>query len=367
VEPRVATIEVVGVPAGDIAALRGRAPSEEEWTALLRVTVAEDGQAAPPAGNGIPALAGSYAMLDERLVFAPRFGLDAGRRYRVDFDPSRLPAVGRNDAWRRQPVVAFVSIPKPETSPSTVVTHVHPSAGVIPENQLRLYIHFSAPMGLRGGLDFIRLLDQEGQEVVDPFLPLDAEFWNGDRTRFTVFFDPGRVKRGVLPNEQMGRSLVAGRGYTLVVSREWRDADGLPLTEDFRRALEVGPPDERPLDVKTWRVEPPPARTREPLVVTFPEPLDHGLLLRALGVTTAKGVEVSGDIRIESEETRWIFIPREPWSSGEYRLLTLTFLEDLAGNRIGRAFEVDRFDRADRQPEAEAIHLPFRVQTGSAR
>ena len=79
-------------------------------------------------------------------------------------------------------------------------------------------------------------LDDRGQEVVDAFLPLDADFWNDDRTRYTVFFDPGRVKRGILPNKQMGRALAAGKRYTLLVKREWRDGHGLPLKEEFRQS-----------------------------------------------------------------------------------------------------------------------------------
>ena len=71
----------------------------------------------------------------------------------------------------------------------------------------------------------------------DPFLPLDAEFWNDDHTRYTVFFDPGRQKRGIPPNQQMGRSLEIGKRYTLVVSRDWPDGKGLPLKEQFRKAL----------------------------------------------------------------------------------------------------------------------------------
>jgi hypothetical protein len=80
-----------------------------------------------------------------------------------------------------------------------MVSQVFPTADELPENQLRLYVHFSAPMGSKGGLDFIHLLDENGAEVEDPFLPLDAEFFNDDRTRYTVFFDPGRQKRGIAP------------------------------------------------------------------------------------------------------------------------------------------------------------------------
>ena len=57
---------------------------------------------------------------------------------------------------------------------------------------------------MKGGLDYVHLLDDKGKEVKDPFLPLDAEFWNDDRTRYTVFFDPGRQKRGIAPDRRHG-------------------------------------------------------------------------------------------------------------------------------------------------------------------
>ena len=46
-----------------------------------------------------------------------------------------------------------------------------------------------------------------------------------------VFFDPGRVKDGILPNKQMGPVLEAGRTYTLLVREDWQDTNGLPLKE----------------------------------------------------------------------------------------------------------------------------------------
>ena len=97
----------------------------------------------------------------------------------------------------------------------------------------------------------------------DPFLPLDAEFWNDDRTRYTVFFDPGRQKRGIAPIADMGRSLTEGKSYTLVIDAEWRDGNGLPLKQPFRRTFKVGPPDEQPLDPKTWKIDAPAAGTSD--------------------------------------------------------------------------------------------------------
>ena len=194
-----------------------------------------------------------------------------------------------------------------------------------------------------------------------PFLPLDYEFWNADRTRFTVFFDPGRVKDGILPNKQMGPALEAGRTYTLLVREDWQDTNGLPLKETYRRSFRVGPADTQPLDTARWRVDAPHAGGRAPLVVTFPEPLDHGLLFRALGVRRA-GAIVDGDVTVDANETRWSFTPHQPWRSGAYDLLALSILEDRAGNQIGRAFEVDNFETVDKGPDPRTVMLPFRVQ-----
>ena len=232
----------------------------------------------------------------------------------------------------------------------------------MPENQLRLYIQFSRPMGRKGGLDYVKLLDANGHEVKGAFLPLEGEFWSGDHTRYTMFFDPGRVKRGILPNEQMGRPLVAGRDTRSQFPATGATLEGLPLKEAFQRRFRAGPADEQPLDTAQWRVRAPEAGSRDPLIVTFPEPLDHGLLMRALGVETAAGRPVGGEVATAGHETQWGFTPGAPWTPGDYRLVALTILEDLAGNRIGRAFEVDQFEQVDPRGEQDKVTVPFRIE-----
>ena len=277
------------------------------------------------------------------------------------FDPSRLPErLSRLNgaAWTRTLDVT-VREPAPDLQPTTAVVQVYPTAEVLPENLLRLYVYFSAPMGMKGGADYIRLLDEDGHVVDDPFLPLDLALWNADRTRYTLLFDPGRVKRGILPNEQMGRSIVTGRAYTLVIDREWRDASGLPLIEPFSRRFSVGPPENRGIDPSEWQVATPVAGTRDPLVVSFRRPLDYALLQRALVVTTADGERVDGEIETEVAETRWILTPREPWRTSTYHLTARPVLEDPAGNRVGRPFEVALSERTARPGEASEVRVSF--------
>jgi hypothetical protein len=334
------TIDVAGVSDRALIEL-GTLDTREQWAAVMKVSVGPDQ----------PAMIGQYAIVDGRVRFTPMFPLDRGRQYHVSFVPPGGTAV-----------TATVGLPAADTTPTTTVAQVYPSGEVVPENQLRLYVHFSAPMGMRGGLDYIKLLDDAGKEVVDPFLPLDAEFWNEDRTRYTVFFDPGRQKRGIAPIADMGRSLTEGKSYTLVVDSQWRDGNGLPLKETYRRTFRVGPPDERPLDPKVWKIVAPVAGSNEPLSVTFQEPLDHGLLLRALGVLGPDRRPLEGRVRVGTNELIWSFAPVEPWKAGAYNILAFAMLEDLAGNRIGRAFEVDQFDRTDSSSEPERTLIPFVVR-----
>jgi hypothetical protein len=354
-----AFVEVTGLSRQALAALAGTERTPEAWAAILRVSVSTD---APP-------VLGTYSLGTGTLRFTPAFPFDPGRQYYVEFDEKRVTSSSDVGAASRRPIIrTTVGLPASTATPTTTVAQIYPSGDTVPENLLRMYVEFSAPMGLSSGIDHLQLLDPDGVLVEGAFLPLDYEFWNAERTRFTVFFDPGRVKRGILPNRQSGRAMMRGRHYTLVVESTWRDGNGQPLKEEFRKTFLAGPADMQPLNTATWRIEPPAVspnvgaafRRPDPLIVTFLKPLDHGLLMRSLGVRR-DGLPVDGQARVEAGETRWIFTPREPWAPGRYELLALSILEDSAGNQIGRAFEVDNFETVDKSPDPKTITVPFVV------
>jgi hypothetical protein len=336
-----AYVEVSGLSDAQQNALARPTVTLEEWQQVMTVSVRQDAE----SGRSLP-MAGRYAIARDVLRFTPLYPFDPGREYEVRFGS----------------IAATVSLPaRPAASP-TYVTALYPSGEVVPENQLRMYIHFSAPMGRRGGVDRLKLLDDRGREVEMPFLPLEAEFWNADRTRYTVFFDPGRQKRGILPNREMGPSLMKGRTYTLVVDRSWVDGNGNQLRESFTKRFRVGRPVLSALEPDRWRIEPPKAGTRDPLSVAFPEPLDHALLQDAIGVRH-QGQAITGEIRTDGAEKRWIMTPTEAWRPGRYELTVLSILEDVAGNRVGRPFEASEFSQPS-EPRVDSIAatLPFTVQ-----
>jgi hypothetical protein len=282
------------------------------------------------------AVAGRYAVADGRLEFIPAFPLDPGRRYRVELRLDRF--AGRAGAAS---IVRTLSLAAAAATPSTRVVGIDPTAEVWPANLLRVYIHFSNPMSGESGVGKITLRSEDSVEVTEAFLPLETDFWSQDRRRYTVFFDPGRVKRGILPNRQSGRALVDGRRYAIEVSRVWRDANGQPLVEDFRHEFRAGPAIERPMRVEDWKTKPVRAASRDPLVVVFPWPIDRGLADRALVVQNTRGERVPGTSILAPGDLAWSFTPTSNWTAGEYQLSALPILEDPSGNQVGRAFEVD--------------------------
>ena len=61
------------------------------------------------------------------------------------------------------------------------------------------------------------------------------------------------------------------------------------------------------------------------------------------------------------EERRWTFVPAGPWPRGAHRLVVETTIEDLAGNNIGKPFEVDIFDDAAERLTNLTVKLPFAI------
>jgi hypothetical protein len=325
-----------GAPA--IVATGTRAARDTNLARVLIVTVQPDDSVA---------VAGRYHRRGDRIEFQPMFPLDPGRAY---YARLVLP-----DTTIRARLV----VPGGNGIASTTILRSTPTTDTVPENLLRMYLEFSDMMSRESGVAHIHLLDDTGREVQHAFLPLDGDFWNPAHTRYTVFFDPGRVKRGILPNDEMGRPLRAGRAYTLVVDSTWRDAHGQPLTRSFRRTLVATPAVIAPITLADWKVTAPKVGTRDSLTVTFPRSLDRGLLDRAIGVETSDGQSVAGTTVIGAGERRWSFVPTDAWAARDYRIVVLSILEDVAGNQVDHPFEVDLFEKVDSTAQPTRYTIPF--------
>jgi len=247
---------------------------------------------------------------------------------------------------------AVATCPAPETGP----VDVYPTAQVLPENLLRVYVYYPRAMAVSAGLSDIRLLDADGTPLDGVFLPTREDLWSQDRRRLTVLMDPGRVKSGLDASEAMGRALRSGHSYTLEVSEGSLDAAGCVLGQKTTVAFQVGPPDLDPPDPSEWELSTPMLGSRDPLVVNLGSPHDHLSLAFRLRVLGADGSIVPGQIGLSPNETGWEFIPRAAWKAETYSLTIADSLEDLAGNRPGVLFDLP----SGQASEPWLGRLPFR-------
>lgn len=297
-----------------------------------------------------PPMMGTAATEQADLVFVPRFPLQAGVQYvvRVQPDPNSKSIIFR---------VEVSGKPKLNTE----VVGFYPSPDKLPENTLKFYVQFSAPMQKGDIYRYIRLREVDGKEVELPFLEIEQEFWSRDSKRLTLLLDPGRIKRGLKPREEMGPILIAGKSYELVISGSWPDANGDELGKEFMKRFLAAAEDHSQPDPAKWKVTSPAAGSRDPLEIVFPNSLDHAMLFLAINVVDSNSKPVSGTVTVSDQETIWSFLPNQEWQSGSYRINVNKDLEDNAGNSIGRPFDVDLFEKTESPESTKVVELEFEV------
>ncbi len=350
-------VEVTGLTKATLTRLRRSDWKSSDWQRLLRVQVEPKDGPTQQRPASLPAMLGTYRVEGNAIRFEPQYPLVPGLSYQAVFRPAELPVKGD-----RRELTAVVHVPARSLTPTTVVTRIYPTADVLPENLLKFYVHFSAPMSRGHIYDHIRLLEESGKQVELPFLEIDEELWDDSMTRLTIFVDPGRIKRGVLPLEDVGPALETGKRYSLVIDSAWKDGTGKPLKESFQKRFVVGAPDREPPDPSQWDVQLPTSGTQSPLVVLFPEPMDNALTQRVIHIIDASGQTVAGQIELTNQERRWSFQPLGPWKRGQHQLVVQTTIEDLAGNNIGKQFDVDIFEGVQRRLTTATVSLPLPIQ-----
>jgi len=292
---------------------------------------------------------GTLSERRESVSWTSRYPLQPGQSYTAVWRP-----------LAGEQISATFTIPRLDLLATTTVAAVYPSTEVVPENLLRLYIQFSAPMSRGSAARFVELIDANNDPIAGAFVVPQQELWSPADDRLTLFFDPGRLKQGVGPNLTAGAPLRAGSEVTLRVRSEWPDAHGAPLRESFEHTWQVVAADrERPRS-ESWTVHAP-ATPQEPLRLEFPETLDRALLYRMLTVETQAGAPIVGEITVAGGERAWTFVPNSPWLSGSYTIHVDPDLEDLAGNSLERLFDEPLVEDQVGRPALDPIRLVFTV------
>jgi hypothetical protein len=299
---------------------------------IFRVTVA---QVPSPEGDSLPDVSGRYLLFEDEAQFIPHFPFEKDVKYRASFDPRPLGVPLRADSL----TLEFLIPAERNTSPLTEVTHIFPSCDHLPENLLRFYVCFSNSMQRGRALEEISLLDSHGQPVADALYRPPVELWDRTMRRLTVLLDPGRLKRWVGPNVELGPPLKVGEKYTLEIGSGMMDLHGRPLRESFRKHFLAGDAIRQHISVERWNILPPVTGTRQALVLKLASPLDWALLLQTISIESADGSVIDGQVVVDQCERRWSFTPTSPWIAGVYHMRVGCSLEDVCGNNITGAFD----------------------------
>ena len=351
---------VAPLDASSLAALERRHLSAEQWQQILVVHAEE------PTGL---AMLGSYVVSGDTLRFEPRFPPIRGTSYIARYNGAAFNERTGGRGFPRELSLMW-GRSYARGTPTTSIVEVYPTTDSVPMNLLRMYVQFSAPMTVGDGAEkHVRLVDERGTAVDNAFLIAAGgqELWDGEHTRLTIFFDPGRIKRDLTPHEALGLPLREGHKYSLIVDSTMHDAQGLPLVRGYTKQFRVGPIDRSLPRAADWRIAAPTAGTRDPVTVDLPEPLDHALLARMLTVThSVGGVEsiVAGRGATSDRDRRWTFTPSQPWPTSTCVIKIDTELEDLAGNNMRHLFDVMPGDSAARGEEGAVVRIPFTPRGG---
>jgi hypothetical protein len=280
-------------------------------------------------------------------VFMSRFPPVAGTTYAVVLreDEGGFTLLGELRAEiARQPPVAKVS-------------ELYPTAGTVPLNHLRFYLHFSHAMSEGQAARSIRLREAgNGEELSDAILPMPPELWDHEHRRLTVLLDPGRIKRGLAPHNEAGYPLGEGRPFVFEVDPDFRDAEGRPMQAAFTRVFRVGPAIRERIDPSSWQISAPPAGSSDPLRVELGRILDRALGERCGWVQDTSGRMLDARVQLVAGETVLEATPTRPWQSGSYFLGIDPVLEDCAGNSVGRSFDRELANEST-EPHPGAVSL----------
>jgi hypothetical protein len=299
-----------------------------------------------PETPSLTAVLGEYTLENGIVTFTPLVPFTRGLHYVM---------------WAKGARIGAFAVPVPDTADGPKLLAIYPSQDTLPENLLKIYLHFSKPMREGSSDQYVALVKNGRDTVAGAFLNLQPELWNEGRTKLTLWLDPGRTKRELIPNQKLGAPLMKNKGYQIVVLPQWRDQQGLPLSQTYTKTFITIARDSLSPDPALWKLSIPLINTSNPLEIRFGEPLDFGLLNEAMKIKNEKGITVSGNWQFDQKETSGRFTPTTNWTAGKYSLQIETRLEDLAGNNINRPFDRDITKKME-QKTGETTTLEFQVQ-----
>ncbi len=293
---------------------------------------------------------GKYRVESHYLTFTPYFPFERGMTYVV-----RLENPDADSGYSYQ----SFQVGTKQTFDTANVIGIYPLAKELPENLLRFYIYFNTPMKKGEALTHIQLVDAAGKIETKAFMEFKQELWSADGKRLTILFDPGRIKRGVSTNMELGPAILEGHNYQLTVSGDWQDVHGQDLAIDFAKEFEVVKAYREQIPVKDLEIVEPKENSFDSLTISFKRIMDHALIQSMIRIAYEDNNLVAGHWEISQDETKAIFFPEESWKKGRYRLIMNGRLEDVSGNNLNNL--LDQKFNAENELNSEEITRNFTI------
>jgi hypothetical protein len=277
----------------------------------------------PSENSSIP-VQGIFSERTDYLIFTPLYPFENGLTYTVRTKHFDTDEYSYHD----------FELESNGNQDSAGLLNVFPSADVLPENLLRFYFYFNTPMKKGEALKHICLVDSNGNRDTQAFMQFKEELWSPDGTRLTLLFDPGRIKRGVSSNLELGPALLEGNTFQLVVSEEWQDVYGQKLGTTERKTFKVGAAYRKAIEIRSWNVYEPEAESTQQLTLKLDRIMDHALVQSMIQIKTEENQNVQGNWEISENESVLQFTSVEKWQKGNYEIVFDNGFEDVAGNNL---------------------------------
>lgn len=290
---------------------------------------------------------GDLVFVNSEYTFTPIISFSAGERYEIF----------KNDVFYLE-----FSIPKLENQVRPKLIAVYPKTDTVPENLLKMYFVFSKPMQQsRPFLDFITVTNRATNKTENIFLSLENELWNTDHTELTLWLDPGRIKKDLIPNKELGIPVKKGNSYEITIPNRLTDANGVSLGKEYKKIIVVGERDADSPSVNEWKLTVPNKGTKEALGISFDESLDAMLAKETIQVYSSENEFIEGGFIVSKKATNVLFAPKNLWKKGDYKIVIESRLEDLAGNNLNRLFDTD-LSKGEKLDTSQTKTITFTIQ-----
>jgi len=256
--------------------------------------------------------------------------------------------------------IEYYMIPIPKDYESIFVKNIYPSASAVPKNILKWYIQFSRPVNVVNLYDHLKFVSTAGDTLPRAILPLVNTLISRDGTLVTIWITPGRQKRGLIPNKQLGPVFNENEKYHLLISKKIKDRNGVPMNIAVKHTFTTKNEDRISPSTDTWNIEIPTINTISNLIIHSNESFDYGSSKQAIKIISPNNIEIIGNWQLLEQETVLSFTPKKTWQKGRYQIVCNPLLEDLAGNNLDKLFDAYVDTIADKENKNHILHFTIK-------